>query len=87
MKRLRSWPADPERASESLRAELGPAWCVSYAGNNGHFRAVRGRPTGSSSVEATDPAALFAAIEAYFDFEPDRGTPEPSETPPLWTHG
>ena len=67
MNRHRSWPTDPEQARATLCAELGPAWCVSYANNSGRFRAVRGRATGCSSVEAADPAALFAAVEAYFD--------------------
>ena len=70
----RSWPADPLQARDTLRAELGPAWCVSYTRNSGRFRAVRGHESGCSTVEATDPGALMAAVETYFDEEPCGGT-------------
>jgi hypothetical protein len=63
----RSWPSDPEQVRDTLCAELGPSWCVSYARNSRRFRAVRGHETGCSTVEAADPAALIAAVNTYFD--------------------
>ncbi|WP_328473986.1 hypothetical protein OHA21_13970 [Actinoplanes sp. NBC_00393] len=65
----RTWPADPDEVRDILRDQLGPAWLVTYTGSTGRFRAERDHASGHTTVEAADPDAVCAVVDAYFDRE------------------